>query len=105
MCKIKKIAGVATQNEVEGMSTEQLQETLLRVVELQPGVSMDIFKPAEQQPGGYHPALGGSAPDWCMCGRCREMPTDIEKKCCQKQKCISEPVVSIIYIKISYLIH
>jgi len=80
MCKIKKIARVATQNEVEGMSTEQLQETLLRVVELQPGVSMDIFKPAEQQPGGYHPALGGSAPDWCMCGRCREMPTDIETR-------------------------
>jgi len=83
-----------SQDEVEGMSTQQLQETLLRVVELQPQVLIEILKPAERQPGGYHPASGSSAPDWCVCGRCREMPTQMEKKCCQKRNCISEHAVS-----------
>lgn len=42
------------------------------------------------------PAAGGSQvgtrPEWCVCNNCREMPTDIEKKCCQQhpQFCISK---------------
>uniref|UniRef100_A0A8C6NSQ6 P2X purinoreceptor 7 intracellular domain-containing protein n=1 Tax=Nothobranchius furzeri TaxID=105023 RepID=A0A8C6NSQ6_NOTFU len=30
-------------------------------------------------------------PSWCVCSHCRDMPTDLEKKCCQKppQTCIS----------------
>ena len=37
--------------------------------------------------GPHHPT-----PSWCRCAHCREMPTDIEKKCCKprrNQRCIS----------------
>lgn len=28
-------------------------------------------------------------PDWCVCGRCRPMPQEIENKCCKLKKCIT----------------
>ena len=30
-----------------------------------------------------------SAPDWCVCGRCRPMPQEVENKCCKNRKCIT----------------
>jgi hypothetical protein len=30
-----------------------------------------------------------STPDWCVCGRCRPMPHEIENKCCKLKKCIT----------------
>lgn len=27
--------------------------------------------------------------DWCVCGRCRPMPQEIENKCCNLKKCIT----------------
>ena len=30
-----------------------------------------------------------STPDWCVCGRCRPMPQEIENKCCKNKKCIT----------------
>jgi hypothetical protein len=29
------------------------------------------------------------APGWCVCGMCRPMATDKEKKCCRQKSCIS----------------
>uniref|UniRef100_A0A8C6UJH8 P2X purinoreceptor 7 intracellular domain-containing protein n=1 Tax=Neogobius melanostomus TaxID=47308 RepID=A0A8C6UJH8_9GOBI len=39
-------------------------------------------------------------PDWCVCSRCREMPTDIEKKCCGQdpRDCISQLPQMELYI-------
>uniref|UniRef100_A0A672N5V5 P2X purinoreceptor 7 intracellular domain-containing protein n=1 Tax=Sinocyclocheilus grahami TaxID=75366 RepID=A0A672N5V5_SINGR len=37
------------------------------------------------------PSLSGQ-PSWCVCANCREMPSDLERKCCgqqQQQHCIS----------------
>ena len=28
-------------------------------------------------------------PDWCICGKCREMPTPQENVCCRKRPCVS----------------
>ena len=30
-----------------------------------------------------------SVPDWCKCGQCRPMPQEVENKCCQPKKCIT----------------
>ena len=30
-----------------------------------------------------------SAIPWCICGKCRTMTTDAEKKCCRQKKCIT----------------
>lgn len=54
---------------------------------------------AEQQPADAHPPLLPMEavqaeirpPDWCYCGLCRPMPTQLENKCCcmRKMDCIS----------------
>ncbi|XP_021373259.1 P2X purinoceptor 7-like [Mizuhopecten yessoensis] len=33
--------------------------------------------------GGHHPPPGSVAPDWCSCGNCRDMPTEVERRCCR----------------------
>ena len=30
-----------------------------------------------------------STPDWCVCGKCRLMPQEIENKCCKLKRCIT----------------
>lgn len=52
-----------------------------------PGIVQDILKPAPQQ-GGYHTQPGGAFPESCV-GKFREMPTDAEKVCCMKERCIT----------------
>ena len=69
-----------------------------------------MFKVVERKPGMVHDILeclakdvpkldrdGGpvNIPDWCVCTKCRQMPTLIEEKCCgfQAQHCISESPV------------
>ena len=38
------------------------------------------------RPEALAPMPDGSAPPhWCVCNNCREMPTDIERLCCQQQ--------------------
>ena len=34
-------------------------------------------------------APNAAAPDWCVCGRCRPMPQEVENKCCKQKKCIT----------------
>ncbi|XP_056003541.1 P2X purinoceptor 7-like [Ostrea edulis] len=58
------------------------------MAERQPGLVHDIIHPPTQQEG-YHPQPGGTCPNWCVCGKYREMPTDREKVCCGKEQCIT----------------
>ena len=69
----------------------------------------DIMRPAQPQPGGYHPAPGVNIPDWCVCSKCRQMPMDIEKVCCEKENCMSlTPVCFYLFyyfhIEVKYLL-
>ena len=34
-------------------------------------------------------STNNSTPDWCVCGRCRPMPQEVENKCCKLKKCIT----------------
>lgn len=40
---------------------------------------------------GFHPQANTPTPHWCVCGHCRDMPTDVERKCCGQlpQVCLS----------------
>ena len=37
----------------------------------------------------HDPNPAGSAPDWCVCGKCHPMSQEIENKCCKLKKCIT----------------
>lgn len=76
------------QDEIAKMELEELRQLCHRMAEKHPSLVHDILRPAPQQ-GGYHPQPGGAFPDWCVCGKCREMPTDAEKVCCRKERCIT----------------
>uniref|UniRef100_A0A8C6U9R1 P2X purinoreceptor 7 intracellular domain-containing protein n=1 Tax=Neogobius melanostomus TaxID=47308 RepID=A0A8C6U9R1_9GOBI len=70
------------------MTLEQAQDVLTRVVDRDPGVLFDIL--SHSAPPGRN-APTENQPPWCRCAHCREMPTDIEKKCClhPPEHCIS----------------
>ena len=44
---------------------------------------------ARQQGNSPPVAESQFATSWCKCGRCREMPTQKERKCCGKRHCIT----------------
>ncbi|XP_062582972.1 P2X purinoceptor 7-like [Saccostrea cucullata] len=76
------------QEEISQMESEELKQLCLKMAEKHPSLVHDILRPAPQQ-GGYHPQPGGASPDWCVCGKCREMPTNTEKVCCRKERCVT----------------
>lgn len=76
------------QDEIAKMELEELRQLCLRMAEKHPSLVHDILRAAPLQ-RGYHPQPGGAFPDWCVCGKCREMPTEAEKVCCRKERCIT----------------
>lgn len=73
-------------NEVYEMSDEERKELCQKLVREYPYMILEILKLATKHPGGYHPDPGQASPDWCVC---REMPTQIERQCCGKEKCVT----------------
>lgn len=50
----------------------------------------------ERSLGDYYPLPGSDCPDWCVCGRCREMSSEEKEECCRQTpvNCIcSQPVI------------
>ena len=72
-----------------------MKTLLLSMIDLHPSLMLNVMEPAQRQPGGYHPGPGGAIPGWCVCGKCREMPTEAEKVCCEKEACVSQIAVII----------
>ncbi|CAL9705809.1 unnamed protein product [Knipowitschia caucasica] len=73
---------------IQNLSPEQCRDVLTKAVDGDPGVLFDIITnnaPPERNTSTENP------PPWCRCAHCREMPTDVEKKCClhPPELCIS----------------
>ena len=54
-----------------------------------------IHAPGQNEPGDPGPVQ--NLPEWCSCGMCRPMPTQIENKCCctRRMECITtQPLFS-----------
>lgn len=71
----------------------------MQVCERDPSLILDVVHHTSQEErgrGGYHPLPNSDSPDWCVCGRCREMPSEEERECCRQTpvNCISsQPVI------------
>ncbi|XP_013391824.1 P2X purinoceptor 7-like [Lingula anatina] len=87
------------RNAISKMDVAQLRDICLSMAEKHPSLVFDLLQPPVPQPGGYHPQPDVASPSWCVCQKCREMPTDIEKQCCGKENCITLLPVSEISAK------
>ncbi|XP_052213985.1 uncharacterized protein LOC127832518 [Dreissena polymorpha] len=73
------------REDMKTMPREQLEKIILGVLDENPGLILDFHKPVARGEGGYHPPEGAESPDWCVCGKCREMPTQAERICCERE--------------------
>ena len=83
------------QAEVGRLNKKQMSDILCRAINADPRLMLHVMQPATRQPGGYHPRPEDATPDWCVCGRCREMPSQRERRCCGKARCLSQVPVSV----------
>ena len=79
------------QRDLDRMDEDSLRRILQQVLVRQPGILFDLMGGGSPTP---HP--GGEAPSSCVCGRCREMSSDLERLCCYQNfdECLSVRPVS-----------
>ncbi len=49
----------------------------------------DVVKYIEEDNSTEEPADSLNQLPWCKCGACREMPTEKERKCCDRKTCVT----------------
>ncbi|XP_041363654.1 P2X purinoceptor 7-like [Gigantopelta aegis] len=85
------------------MPNDEVRNLCLQLAEREPGMVFDLCEAsASPSPYRYHPPPGQTSPSWCRCGNCREMPTEIERKCCDNlpRNCISQqPEMDILVLE------
>ena len=71
------------------MSLVDIRGLLHRALQREPSLLFDLPDSPNNSPPQQPPVQG--PPSWCVCQRCREMPTLLEKKCCMQQpaSCVS----------------
>ena len=83
------------------MEAEKLRDIVLKLVDREPGLLFDLVEGVDDGNGGS-PSPNTGSPSWCRCGNCREMPTELERKCCNclPRNCVSQRDVSVCYVLI-----
>ncbi len=84
------------------MSETSLRELSTQLFSREPGLVFDALMTLQEQ----HAAPASSAVPWCKCGNCREMSTDLGRKCCGQgpNYCISQlPQFSLYCLEDGYL--
>ena len=73
---------------MEGLSAEQLQRAVCRLAGARGGLDLLKTLVCESSPDPDHPR-GEEGPEWCICGKCRQMDMPVENVCCRDRMCIT----------------
>ena len=79
------------------LSINELKELVTAMLEYQLALIMALQEKGDPSQGHHPDPSSSTSPDWCKCGKCCEMPTDQERKCCGyiPANCLSEHPFSI----------
>ena len=82
-------------NELDEGQTKHWEQSLLKLIELEPGVVFNIMKDPVQG------AVWDGSPHWCSRGHCLEIATYIERLCCNMltDKCTSLRLVRCVLLQ------
>jgi hypothetical protein len=88
---------IQLRKDLQAMPVEMMRDLLQRVIEREPGLVFDVLdslkSPTTEEPQPEPPAADpepAAAVPWCICNHCRQMPTLIERKCCQcRETCLA----------------
>ena len=89
------------------MSEDNMRTMLKDVLRRHPGMFLDVQTYiSNQEPGSPTPVpTTSNTPSWCKCHNCVEMPSDMERKCCEQTpaKCRSISAVrfNLYYCNVS----
>ena len=70
------------------LSVETLQRVVCRLVGARGGLSLLKSLVCDTSPDPEY-FTRDPIPEWCICGRCRQMDLPVENICCQDAKCIT----------------
>ena len=86
------------QERFARMKVAELRCLLEVIMMREPRMVFDLMQSQTSLLPGQCPPSPSSNPldGWCICGHCREMPTDVERKCCRftAPECLSITPVS-----------
>lgn len=73
------------------MDLEDLRELATELFQREPGLMFDALMMIQRRNEAPPAPAGVQEAPWCVCGNCREMETDMERKCCgmEPENCIS----------------
>ncbi|XP_029932331.1 uncharacterized protein LOC115376709 [Myripristis murdjan] len=74
-----------TERLLQDLTLEEWRELGSRLLEREPGLVFDALAMHRRRRGAPAAAAGVPGAPWCVCGNCREMPTELERKCCGQE--------------------
>ncbi|KAK1892904.1 P2X purinoceptor 7 [Dissostichus eleginoides] len=83
---------------IQGLSLQQSHQLLELCLTRDPSLMFDLLRFTSDAPPPGPPVEG--QPTWCVCHNCREMSTDVERKCCGQphDSCVSSLPHMEVYI-------
>ncbi|XP_062621673.1 uncharacterized protein LOC134283245 [Saccostrea cucullata] len=75
------------QERIHNMPENNLRDLVYQLCQRNPSLVFGVLEECSKAERGEHhppPAHMQGQPDWCCCSHCREMPTQVERVCCNQ---------------------
>ncbi|XP_043941509.1 P2X purinoceptor 7-like [Protopterus annectens] len=79
------------EDRIRALGSEDLRKICVRIAERNPDILLEVLDSGFLHGPEVSNQHSPDAPDWCVCNRCKHMPTVIESVCCRMtpENCIS----------------